>query len=61
MYDLRIHGIWEIAHNEKGVLYVREIKETKESAKEEICIGNGYIEAKNLRGYLAKNLDLIEN
>ena len=60
MYDPRIHGLWEISQDEKGVLFVREIKDKKESKKED-SIGNGYMEARHLRAYLAKNLDLIED
>jgi hypothetical protein len=60
MYDPRIHGVWEIAQNEKGVLFVREVKEIKDCNNEQITIANSYIEAKHLRAYLAKNLDLID-
>ena len=61
MYDPRIHGIWEIAQDEKGVLTVREVKERDELSREQLTVGNGCIEAKHLRSYLAKNLELIED
>ena len=60
MYDSRIHGVWEIAQDEKGVLHVKEIKELKDTRREEISVSSGYIEARHLRAYLAKHLDLIE-
>lgn len=60
MYDPRIHGVWEIAQDEKGVLQVREVKERDALSREQLTVGNGYIEAKHLRSYLAKNLELIE-
>jgi len=61
MYDPRIHGVWEIAQNDKGVLHVREVRERDELKGEQLTVGNGYIEAKHLRHYLAKNLELIED
>ncbi len=61
MYDPRIHGIWEIAQDEKGVLTVREVKEKDDLSREQLTVGNGCIETKHLRSYLAKNLELIED
>ena len=61
LYDSRIHGMWEIAQNEKGVLFIHEVKETNEIRKQELSIGNGYIETKHLRSYIAKNLEIIES
>jgi hypothetical protein len=60
MYDTRLHGNWEICRDEKGVLIVREIKETIHQKKELSLVGNGYIEVDHLRAYLSKNLDIIE-
>jgi hypothetical protein len=59
MYDPRIHGIWEIATDDHGVLVVREVREALESKKDEVFFG-GCIDAAYLRGYLAKNLNLVE-
>ncbi|NLE00107.1 MAG: hypothetical protein GX640_09540 [Fibrobacter sp.] len=61
MYDSRIHGNWEIAQDEKGVLFVRQIKEIKDFTKDRTSVTGSYIETANLRAYLAKNLELIEN
>ena len=60
LYDPRIHGVWEIAQNEHGVLSVREVKENGRERKNEEHICNGYIDRSHLRLYLAKNLDLIQ-
>ena len=60
LYDQRIHGQWEIAQDEHGILSVREIKGNVESRKENALVNSGYIESSHLRNYLAKNLDLIE-
>ncbi|HEX2959016.1 MAG TPA: endonuclease NucS domain-containing protein [Chitinispirillaceae bacterium] len=60
MYDPRIHGNWEIALDESGVLIVSEVKEYITGKKESVSQGNGYISEKHLREYLSKNLDLIE-
>ncbi|MFW6245661.1 MAG: endonuclease NucS domain-containing protein, partial [Fibrobacterota bacterium] len=60
LYDPRIHGMWEIAQDEHGVLSVREVRETRELKKDEALVNNGYLDTLHLRSYLAKNLDLIE-
>ncbi|HON10238.1 MAG TPA: hypothetical protein PLE24_05175 [Chitinispirillaceae bacterium] len=60
MYDPRIHGEWEIAQDEKGVLFVREVKKAASDRKEPLSVGGGYLEARQLRAYLAKHLYLIE-
>lgn len=61
LYDSRIHGVWEIALDESGVLTVGEIKECTGQKKENISQGNGYISDVHLREYFSKNLDLIES
>lgn len=61
MYDPRLHGQWEICLDEKGVLFVREIKEVRDRKKDETSMETSYIESKHLRAYLAKHLDLIED
>lgn len=61
MYDPRLHGEWQIALNEKGVLYVRELKESSIDRKEPLNnVGGSCLEARQLRAYLAKHLYLIE-
>jgi len=60
MYDPRLHGLWEIAENEKGVLLVKKVNESRENKKDEVSFGSGYLEGHHLRTYLAKNLHLIE-
>jgi RecB family endonuclease NucS len=61
MYDPRIHGVWEIAIDEHGVLVVSEVKEGLFQKKETVSSGNGYISEDHLREYFSKNLDLIES
>ena len=61
MYDPRLHGQWEISLDEKGVLFVSEIKELRDHRKEDSSMETSYIESKHLRAYLAKHLDLIED
>jgi hypothetical protein len=61
MYDPRLHGQWEICIDEKGILFVREIKEIRDHKKDESSMETSYIESKHLRAYLAKHLDLIED
>lgn len=61
MYDKRLHGVWEIASDEKGVLYVKEVKESPERKKDDTLMETSYIESRHLRAYLAKNLHLIED
>lgn len=61
MYDPRIHGVWEIALDENGVLMVSEVKECTGQKKETVSLGNGYISEAHLREYFSKNLDLIES
>jgi endonuclease len=60
MYDPRLHGMWEIAQDEHGVLQVRKVREKMENRKGEMTVGTGYIESDHLRAYIAKHLDLIE-
>lgn len=60
MYDARIHGVWEIASDEHGVLVVREVREVHEAKNDDVFLGSGCIDAAYLRGYLAKNLNLVE-
>ena len=60
LYDPRLHGQWQIIQDEKGVLKIREIKETVESHKGEALIGSRYIDSNHLKAYISKNLDCIE-
>lgn len=60
MYDPRIHGIWEIARNEKGVLLVKKVNESRENKNEDVTVASGYLEERHLRTYIAKNLNMIE-
>ncbi|MBD3345861.1 MAG: DUF91 domain-containing protein [Chitinivibrionales bacterium] len=60
LYDSRIHGQWEIVQDPHGFLFVRRADTAARGKPEEIFVGGGMIEEKQLRTYLARSLDSIQ-
>ncbi len=60
LYDHRIHGLWEIAQDRHGFLYVRRADGGQRSRSDEIFVGGGVVEEGQLRAYLARSLSTVE-
>lgn len=60
LFDPRLHGEWEIAQDPHGFVFVRKSDTAKRKRPEEILVGGGVIEETQLRSYLARSLNIVE-